>query len=35
MPKKVKEMPTTPQSSAGVKKMKMPGAEKENEVARK
>jgi len=28
MPKKVKEMPTTPQSSAGVKKMKMPGAEK-------
>ena len=28
MPKKVKEMTTTPQSSAGVKKMKMPGAEK-------
>ena len=28
MPKKVKEMPTTPQNSAGVKKMKMPGAEK-------
>jgi len=28
MPKKVKEMTTTPQNSAGVKKMKMPGAEK-------
>ena len=28
MPKKVKEMPTTPQSSAGVKKMKMPGVGK-------
>lgn len=28
MPKKVKEMTTTPQSSAGVKKMKMPGVEK-------
>jgi hypothetical protein len=27
-PKKVKEMTTTPQNSAGVKKMKMPGAEK-------
>lgn len=27
-PKKVKEMPVTPQNSAGVKKMKMPGAEK-------
>jgi hypothetical protein len=27
-PKKIKEMPTTPQNSAGVKKMKMPGAEK-------
>jgi len=28
MPKKVKEMSVTPQNSAGVKKMKMPGAEK-------
>jgi len=28
MPKKVKEMTVTPQSSSGVKKMKMPGAEK-------
>lgn len=28
MPKKVKEMPVTPQNSAGVKKMKTPGAEK-------
>jgi len=28
MPKKVKEMTATPQNSAGVKKMKMPGAEK-------
>jgi len=28
MPKKVKEMSTTPQNSSGVKKMKMPGAEK-------
>ena len=28
MPKKVKEMTTTPQNSKGVKKMKMPGAEK-------
>ena len=28
MPKKVKEMTTTPQSSAGVKKMKAPGTEK-------
>jgi hypothetical protein len=28
MPKKVKEMTTTPQNSAGVKKMKMPGVEK-------
>ena len=28
MPKKVKEMTTTPQNSTGVKKMKMPGAEK-------
>jgi hypothetical protein len=28
MPRKVKEMTITPQSSAGVKKMKMPGAEK-------
>ena len=28
MPKKVKEMTVTPQNSAGVKKMKMPGAEK-------
>jgi len=27
-PKKVKEMPVTPQNSSGVKKMKMPGAEK-------
>jgi hypothetical protein len=28
MPKKVKEMSVTPKNSAGVKKMKMPGAEK-------
>jgi hypothetical protein len=28
MPKKVKEMTTTPQNSAGVKKMKIPGTEK-------
>jgi hypothetical protein len=28
MPKKVKEMTTTPQNSSGVKKMKMPGTEK-------
>ena len=28
MPKKVKEMSVTPQNSSGVKKMKMPGAEK-------
>jgi hypothetical protein len=28
MPKKVKEMPVTPQNSSGVKKMKMPGSEK-------
>ena len=28
MPKKVKEMSVTPQNSAGVKKMKIPGAEK-------
>lgn len=28
MPKKVKEMPITPQNSSGVKKMKMPGIEK-------
>ena len=34
MPKKVKEMTTTPQSSAGVKKMKMPGVEKKIKVAR-